>query len=112
MASTTDQCTCLGNDVNFRLRARSLFLLECGAVFAEVNTTPNHSARSNFASKIVQSPTLADTLAPALCQMTNLTGANTTFNFANGGRVETDATDAAIRSQIATSWNLFAGIST
>lgn len=109
MASTTEQLQCLGNDVQFRQRVRSLFLLEAGVVYNEAGATPNHAARALFASKLVQQPSIADTFAPSLAQRTNLIAANTTFNF-NAARLEIDASDASIRSQIATDWNMFAGV--
>jgi hypothetical protein len=42
-------------------------------------------------------------------QRTNLTASVVTYNF-DAQRVQSDATDAAIRSQIATDWNYFAGV--
>jgi hypothetical protein len=42
-------------------------------------------------------------------QRTNLTASVVTYNF-DAQRVQSDATDAAIRSQIATDWNYFAAI--
>lgn len=107
--ATTQECIALGNDTAFRTRIRALFLLEGGVVYGESGATPNHAARALFASKLAQQPSLADSLAPALVQRTNLTASTITYNF-NEQRVQTDATDAAIRSQIATDWNYFAGI--
>lgn len=107
--ATTQECIALGNDADFRQRARALFLLEAGVVYGESGATPNHSARALFASKLAQNPALADSLVPALVQRTNLTASTITYNFAEQ-RVQTDATDAAIRSQIATDWNYFAGV--
>jgi hypothetical protein len=99
----------LGNDANFRQRVRTLMLLEGGVVYGESGATPNHTARANFASNLAQNPALADTLAPALATRTNIAASNVTYNF-DAGRVESDATDAAIRSQIATDWNYLAGV--
>lgn len=109
MAATTAQLIALGNDAQFRQRVRTLFLLEAGVVYNENPATTNHTARANFASKLAQSPGTADSLAPALASRTNVAGSNVSYNF-DAQRVETDATDASIRSQIATDWNLFAGI--
>jgi len=108
MASTAELIA-LGEDNHFRTRARALFLLEAGVVYGESSGTPNHSARALFASKLAQNPGLADSLAPALVQRTNLTASTVTYNF-DSRRVESSATDAAIRSQIATDWNYFAAI--
>lgn len=107
--ATTNELVCLGNDPIFRQRIRALFLLEAGVVYGESGATPNHAARALFASKIAQSPGIADGLAPALVQRTNLTASVVSYDF-NNGKVVTDASDAAIRSQIVTDWNYFAGV--
>lgn len=107
--ATTAELIALGNDSHFRQRIRALFLLEGGVVYAESAGTANHTARANFASKLAQTPGFAETLAPALAQRTNLTASTVTHNF-DAQRVESNATDAAIRSQIATDWNYFAGV--
>lgn len=107
--ATTAELIALGEDPHFRNRARALFLLEGGVVFAENPATSNHSARALFASKIAQNPSIAEALAPALVQRTNLVASVVTYNF-DARRVQTDATDAAIRSQIATDWNYWAAV--
>lgn len=109
MAATTAQLIILGNDPNFRQRIRTLVLLEAGVVYNESAATPNHTARANYASKLAQAPGLADSLAPVLASRTNIAASTVTYNF-DAGRAETDATDAAIRSQIATDWNYLAGV--
>lgn len=108
MATTAEQIA-LGNDTDFRQRVRTLFLAEAGVVYNENAGTANHAARALFASKLFQNPGLADILAPALATRTNLAGSTVTYDFSLQS-VVTDASDAAIRSQIATDWNLFAGI--
>lgn len=105
----TAELIALGEDSDFRQRIRALFLLEGGVVYAESGATPNHAARALFASKIAQNPSIADALAPALVQRTNLVASVVTYNF-DARRVQTDASDAAIRSQIATDWNYFAAV--
>jgi hypothetical protein len=107
--ATTAELIALGIDNDFRQRVRALFLLEAGVVYSESGATPNHAARALFASKIVQNPSTADNLAPALAQRTNLVASAVTYNF-DAQRVQSDATDAEIRSQIATDWNMFAGV--
>jgi hypothetical protein len=84
-------------------------MLEGGVVYAESGATPDHTARANFASSIAQNPGIADTLAPALATRTNISGSNVTYNF-DAQRVESDASDAAIRAQIAADWNYLAGV--
>lgn len=109
MASTTAQSICLGKDNAFRERIRALFQLEAGVVYNEDGGTPNHAARALFASKIITGQVDASSLAPALAQMTNLVAEDVSYDF-DGQKVATTATDAEIRSQIATAWNLFAGV--
>lgn len=108
MATTAEQIA-LGNDADFRARVRVLMLQEAGAVYGESGATPNHSARANFASSLVKNPGLCDAFASVLATRTNLAASEVTYNF-DDLRVETDATDAEIKSQIATDWNLFAGV--
>jgi len=111
MAATTDQLTALADDQNFRRRIRNLVLLEAAVVANEVNTTPNHAARSAYAFKLIGSPGLCDQIADYLCARTNLTSSTVSYDFSKRAAV-TDATDAAIRSQIATDWNTLSGIAT
>lgn len=86
-------------------------LLEAAVVATEANTVPNHNSRTAFAFKLLSNPGLADQIADVLCARTNLVNSTVTYDFARRG-VVTDATDAAIRSQIATDWNMLSGIST
>jgi hypothetical protein len=109
MMASTAELIALGNDADFRARVRALFYLEAGVVYAEDPGTANHAARALFASKIVNNTIDAGSLAPALAQRTNLSSETVTYNF-DDQRVETSATDAEIRSQIATDWNMFAGV--
>jgi hypothetical protein len=107
--ATTDQLTALSSDGYFRQRVRNLVLMEAAVVFAENPATANHATRIAYATKLIQSPGLADQLADVLCSRTNLTGSAVTYDFSKRG-VVTDATDAAIRSQIATDWTMLSGI--
>lgn len=107
--ATTAELIALGEDSDFRARIRALFYLEAGVVYAENPATTNHAARALFASKIVTNQVDGGSFAPALAQRTNLAAETVTYNF-DDQRVETSATDAEIRSQIATDWNLFASL--
>lgn len=107
--ATTDQLTTLAQDVNFRQRLRNLMLLEAGAVLAESTGTANHSARCTFAIKLLSTPSLCDAFADWLCSRVNLTSTTVTYDFSKRSAV-TDATDAAIRSQVATDWNVLSGL--
>lgn len=109
MAATTDQLIALGEDAHFRQRIRTLMLLEAGAVFNESSPPANHTARANFASKVAQNPSIADGMAPVIATRTNIVASTVTYDFTLRA-VLTDATDAAIRSQINSDWNYLAGV--
>lgn len=108
MAATNAQQLCLGRDTAFQLRCRPLFLQQAAVVYAESGATTGHASRVLLANKIAQSPGYSDSLAASLATRTNLAASTVTYNF-DAQRVETDASDAGISSQIATDWSLFAG---
>lgn len=110
MALTTSQSVALGQDGQFRQRVRNLMMLEAAAVYAENAATPNHNARVAYAFKLFNQPSLADLAADFLATRTNLMISSTVSYDYDRRAVLTDATDAAIRSQIATDWNLLAGV--
>lgn len=109
MAATPDQLLALAQDVYFRQRVRTLVLQEAAVIYAESAGTTGHAARVAFALKLIQSPSLAEQTAEVIATRTNLTASNVSYDFARRA-VITDATDAAILSQIATDWNLLAGV--
>jgi hypothetical protein len=108
MAATNAQQAALGRDISFQLRVRPLFLQQAAVVYAESGATTGHATRVLLANKIAQSPGASDSLAACLATRTNLAASNVSYNF-DANRVETDASDASISSQIATDWSLFAG---
>src|SRR5262245_41221033 len=100
----------LAADPNFQKRLSSLLLEEAGVVAAEATNVPNHDKRRQLAQAIITNPTgMTASLAPSICNATNLVAADTTWNF-EGTYAETSADDAAIRSQIATLWDVLAGV--
>ncbi len=108
MALTTDQCNALAQDGNFRLRLRSLFMLE--AVAAYQNTAdPQYNTKKALAIKLLNTPSVADTFADVMVTRTNLINSNLSYDASKRALV-TDATDAAIRSQIATDFGMLAGV--
>ena len=111
MATTTPRSqSILAADQNFLKRLSSLLLQEAGVVAIEPNDTPFHSQRRQLAQQIISGPSnMAASLAPTICNATNLVAAETTYNF-EAGATETSASDAEIRSQIATLWNVMAGV--
>ena len=63
-----------------------------------------------LAHQIITNPAfMTQSLAHTVCNATNLVAAETTYNF-EALAVETSASDAEIRSQIATLWDVMAGV--
>jgi len=110
MATTPRSQAQLSADQNWLKRLSGLLLSEAGVVAGEDTATTNHDKRRALAQSIITNPTgMTQSLSPSICNATNLVAANTTWNF-EGGYAETSATDAEIRSQIATLWNALAGV--
>lgn len=109
MAASTDQLIALGQDPNFRLRVRNLMLLESAVIYGESAGTANHAARALLAAKLAAQPSLADQFADYLATRTNLVASTVAYDFGKRA-VVTDATDAAIRSQINSDWNQMAAV--
>jgi hypothetical protein len=108
MASTAAQLAALGNDPQFQLRVRSLLVQQAASVYAEAPAQPD--TRRTFAKQVLANPgTIAQNVAAVIANRTNLVAGTVTYDW-NNGRPATDVTDAAIQSQIATDWNLLAGL--
>ena len=108
MASTADQLSALGRDQNFAARVMALALqYAVGTVYGEDPATPNHAIRVGFARTVFNGG--GTSIPNVIASSANLVAANTSYDFASG-RVQTDASDAAISSQIASDWNLLAGV--
>jgi len=110
MPTTPNSQAKLASDPDFLRRFGSLLNQEAQVVAAEDPATPNHVARRALAQSVLNNPPfMAANLAPTICNATNLIAKNTTFDF-EADQTVTDASDAEIRSQIATSWNVMAGV--
>lgn len=109
MAATTAQLTALARDGAFRIRIGALVLMEAENVYGESTGVSQHAQRAAYAIKLIQSPGLAEDLARVIVTRTNLLASNVSYDF-DRGLIVTDATDGAIRSQIATDWNMLAGV--
>ena len=107
--ATSAQLIALGNDNSWRQRIKSLMYQIAAQVDAEDPGAPNHTARVNFAFKVVSTPGVPESYASWFTMRTNVTGTNVTYNFSDA-QITSDATDAAILSQIATDWNFLAGV--
>jgi hypothetical protein len=109
MPTTPRSQTALATDVNFLRRLASLLVSEALVVANEDPSTPSHQQRRQLAQAIIANPSgMAANLAPSITNGTNLVAATTSYNF-EAAAIETSATDAEIRSQIATLWNVLAG---
>jgi hypothetical protein len=108
----------LAHDSSFLDRVQYLMTQVALVVLAEVNTTPNHTLRVQLAHQVLNSPGQAAVNASVtIVGSANLVAANTTVIPANPETgtpqtATTDATDAAILSQISTLWSALAGVST
>lgn len=110
MPTTPRSQSALATDPNFLKRLSSLLLQEAGVVAAEAAEVPFHQQRRTLAQQIITNPNhMSQSLAPTICNSTNLVATDTIYNF-EANCVETSATDAEIKSQIATLWNMMAGV--
>jgi len=110
MPTTPRSQSALAADANFQKRLSSLLLSEAIVVADEDPATEEHQRRRQLAQQIISNPTQASfALGPTICNGTNLVAATTSYNF-EAGAIETSATDAEIRSQISTLWNVMAGV--
>ncbi len=107
MSSTAAQLAALGNDSQFQYRVRSLILQEAAVIYGEAPATPD--TRRTFARNVLANNDVAQRLAVVIANRTNLVAGATSYDFTSG-HVVTDVTDAAISSQIASDWNLLAGV--
>ena len=110
MPTTPRSQMALATDANFQKRLTSLLLSEAIVVAGEPAATPEHDKRRVLAQRIIDQPSyMAAGLGPTITNATNLMAAETSYNF-EAGAIETSASDAEIRSQIATLWNVMAGV--
>jgi len=97
----------LGQDADFIGRVASTLCIQATAVLSEQGVGPTHAQRAIYANRVIQSPTAAAAqAAPYLAQSTNVVG---TITMEDSGIV-TSVTDAALLSQIASSWDALSGI--
>lgn len=110
MSATNYTQIALANDSNFVKRLIGLFNLQAQIVIAEPTSTQYHALRRQLAQTcITQGGSIASQFALTIAFSTNLMAANTTYDFTQLA-VVTDATDAAISSEISTLWNGLAGV--
>ena len=99
----------LSRDAIFLQRLQYILLMEARTVKAEPLTTPYHAQRSSYATSVLNNATMAaQQAAGTIVGGPNLIG---TVDITDNG-VTTSATDGAILSQVATYWNVLAGVDT
>lgn len=99
----------LARDPNFLTRLQYLLVQQARVVKDEPLSTPQHTARSNYATMVINNPAgMAPGAAVMVVGGPNLIG---TITLEDAGPVTT-ATDAAITSQIATFWTALSGADT
>lgn len=108
MSESTLQ-TMLAKDPAFLNRLNYLMLQHARTVKEEPTETPYHYKRSNYASLVLNSSSMMVSQAAfTIVGGVNLVG---TVDVTDNG-VVTTATDADIFSQVATFWNILAGVDT
>jgi len=100
----------LARDSRFLLRLTEALSKVVWQVIGENPTTENHAERKAFARQIISNPSgFASTFAPWFVTRTNVFAFTTSYDFQQGA-VVTASGDADIESQLATDWNVLAGI--
>lgn len=101
----------LATDAGFLQRVQYLLAQQARVVLTETGIGGTHAARATYAKSVLAAPAGQATVAAVvIVGGTNLLSPNATTTVNANGTVTTDATDAAILSQIATFWNQLAGI--
>lgn len=110
MANDSYTQQALANDPNFRTRVEAALAKIAFQVFGEDPGTPNHAARKAYAQQVIASiPAQAARIAPWLVMRTNVFAFTTSYDFARSA-VVTASGDPDIESQLATDWNILAGV--
>jgi len=96
----------LAKDPNFLTRLQYLMVQQARVVKAEPLITPQHQARTNYATTVINNPvSAANGAAPMIVGGPNVIG---TVTLEDAGP-HTTATDPALLSQIATFWTALSG---
>lgn len=110
MANTSRTQQALARDESFRLRVKNALATVAWQIMSEDIAIQNHEARAAYARIVAANlDAQAATIAPWLVTRPNLMGFETSYNFEQMA-VVTLAGDPDIESQIATDWNILAGL--
>jgi hypothetical protein len=100
----------LADDRRFWLRLENALGKVAWEVLGEVNTTPDHTARAQYANRVLANPSqIAQQLASSFVGRPNVFNFATSYDFTVGA-VVTAAGDADIESQLHTDWSQLAGV--
>lgn len=108
-AATSDQISALSRDSSWAQRVQSLLIQQAAVVYSESIDVVSHATRVAYAKAILANPSGYTGVAVTIANRTNIIGSNITYNFSDG-HIVSDVTDAAISSQIASDWNMLAGV--
>jgi len=110
MSNTAIQQQRLAASAHFHERVKGALSNVAFQVIAQGRDTPDEIIRYNFArTALANLDGVTNSTVGWLVGRTNLNGANTTYNY-DIPAVITDATDAAIESQLMTDWDVLAGV--
>ena len=105
--STSALANLLGQDQVFIGRVASILAIQATQVLSEQGVGPTHAQRAAYAQRVIANPRDSSSqAAPYLAGSTNVVG---TITIEDAG-VTTSVTDAALLSQVASSWNALSGI--
>lgn len=95
---------------SFRLRLQNALTKHAFVVLQEAGDVANHPQRAAYAQRVQNDPlNVAVSLAPSFVNRPNLINFETSYDF-KMREVVTASGDADIESQVATDWNLLAGV--
>ena len=100
----------LANAPHFRQRVRAALATVAWQVLSEAGSTENHTIRPNYARLVLTNlDGVAGQIVGWLVQRTNVINFATSYDFTIGS-VVTASGDPDIESQLATDWNVLAGV--
>lgn len=110
MPNTSRTQMLLADSPHFQSRVKASLTTVASQVLNEDPSTEHHQARAAYANLVNTNLDIyARNVALVVSMRTNLLTPATTFDFEIGA-VVTAATDAEIASQLATDWNMLAGV--
>lgn len=100
----------LAVDASFRLRVKNALAVVSWQILSEASTVPNHAKRIAYATAVAANlESYAATVAPWLVTRPNLVNFDTSYNFERLAVVTTSG-DPDIESQLASDWDILAGL--